>query len=442
MNLETDRYKVEYRKKVGITETENNWFTKETIEDYTLLNDLQPDTEYEVRVTGIYRTFTSHPTETKTFRTPQPRVFACGQEAPVSIPPDTKPLITAMVGQRWKIGQFEMEVVSVQGGSGVFTGIGAVIIPYLGFRVYSKFEKLKVNENQEVVQGDVIALSEDWEVFKQNWQPKDPTPDIDDVEEIPTEDSATPEFVGVEVPYEGEIDSVYLNPDGDIVIINEEGEETVIDQPVNAETGEPENTRITDSSGQQWVVDKDGNVSGSGTNGSTSETNNGAIPQNEFERLVKQVLTELKVEVSDGLTTSVASRNEKLQILERSIIDAGFSGERYLITGAQDQLIAEGFSKLFGEKPVKSQDSREEDQAIFLIEDSYVDLYEADVMLVQIRATSQQIETWDQSGFSFLVGELRQAVTNKSETERIVLEGDQEKMKLFLTEIIKSKLGI
>ncbi len=260
MNLETDRYKVEYRKKVSITETENSWFIKETIEDYTLLNDLQPDTEYEVRVAGIYRTFTSHPTETKTFRTPQPRVFACGQEAPVSIPPDTKPLITAMVGQHWKIGQFEMEVVSVQGGSGVFTGIGAVIIPYLGFRVYSKFEKLKVNENQEVVQGDVIALSEDWEVFKQNWQPEDPTPDIDDVEETPTEDSTTPEFVGVEVPYEGEIDSVYVNPDGDIVIINEEGEETLIDQPVNAETGELENTRITDSSGQQWVVDKDGNV--------------------------------------------------------------------------------------------------------------------------------------------------------------------------------------
>jgi hypothetical protein len=292
MNVETDRYKVEYRKKVNPTETENTWFVKETIEDYTLLNDLQPDTEYEVRVAGIYRTFTSHPTETKTFRTPQPRVFACGQEAPVSIPPDTKPLITAMVGQRWKIGQFEMEVVSVQGGNGVFTGIGAVIIPYLGFRVYSKFEKLKVNENQEVVQGDVIALSEDWEVFKQNWQPEDPTP-VDPVDEPTT--NAPPVFVGVEVPFEGEIDSVYVNPEGDILIINEEGEETVIDQPVNADTGEPENTRITDSNGEQWVVQRDSNTGettvtqlseGSGQSPITNSLNS-----QERRRILKEMLS-------------------------------------------------------------------------------------------------------------------------------------------------------
>jgi hypothetical protein len=132
-----------------------------------------------------------------------------------------------------------------------------------------------VNENQEVVQGDVIALSEDWEVFKQNWQPEDPTPDAPVVEEPTT--NAPPVFVGVEVPFEGEIDSVYVNPEGDIVIINEEGEETVIDQPVNAETGEPENTRITDSSGQQWVVDKDGNVTKIDSTVTTSNSSGYAV---------------------------------------------------------------------------------------------------------------------------------------------------------------------
>ncbi len=53
MSIETDRYRIEYRKKS--TGTGYTWFTIETEQDNTLIQDLEPDTEYEVRVAGILK---------------------------------------------------------------------------------------------------------------------------------------------------------------------------------------------------------------------------------------------------------------------------------------------------------------------------------------------------------------------------------------------------
>ena len=260
--LEADRYRVEYRKKVA--DTPPAWFTKETLEDNTVLNDLEPNTEYELRVANVVRNINSRYTETKTFRTLPPRVFACGQQVENITPANQKPLISPFIGQLWKIGQFDMEVVQVRGGNGTYSGIGAVIIPYLGFRVYGTFKDIKVNENREVIIGEVVALTEGIDAFKKRFEKEVPQVQIDK----PTAGGSNQPtlFEGVEVKLDKDIDSVYVDGTGTIVAVEgSTGTKTEI-KPTKGK-----DTRITDKNGEQWVVGKDGKVSKVPSGATTNE---------------------------------------------------------------------------------------------------------------------------------------------------------------------------
>lgn len=253
--LEADRYRVEYRKKLTTPEEANRaWFTKETLEDNTVLNDLEAETEYELRVANVVKNINSRYTETKTFRTLPVRVFACGQQVDNITPANQKPLISPFIGQLWKIGQFEMEVMQVRGSNGTYSGLGAVIVPYLGFRVYGTFTDIKVNENREVIVGTVVGLSEGVEAFKKRFEKEVPQVQIGD----PTATAGTNQpvlFDGVDEKTDKDLDSVYVDSKGTIVVVDSEGGQEEI-KPTKGK-----GTRITDKNGDQWIVDKDGKVS-------------------------------------------------------------------------------------------------------------------------------------------------------------------------------------
>ncbi|MCE2997789.1 MAG: fibronectin type III domain-containing protein, partial [Flammeovirgaceae bacterium] len=74
ISTETDRYRVEYRKKSN--GTGYTWFTIETTQDNALIQDLEPDTEYEVRMAGILRNQIGSYTLTKNFRTNPAREYS------------------------------------------------------------------------------------------------------------------------------------------------------------------------------------------------------------------------------------------------------------------------------------------------------------------------------------------------------------------------------
>src|SRR5690606_38370048 len=99
-----------------------------------------------------------------------PRVFACGEESPLQVPVNTQPLFSAMFGQIWKVGKFEMQVIEVSGGNGIYSGKGAMTVPYLGVQMYCTFDRISVNENMEVIAGKVVSLSKGIDGIKQNMQ--------------------------------------------------------------------------------------------------------------------------------------------------------------------------------------------------------------------------------------------------------------------------------
>ena len=306
-SLGIDRYRVEYRKKP--TGPALAWFTVETQKDNVLINDLEPGTDYEVRVVGILRNITSSYTDTKTFRTTPPRVFACGQQVANISPANTKPLITAMAGQVWKVGQFEMEVVQVRGGDGTFTGLGAVIVPYLGFRVYGTFDKIKVNEGQEVIVGEVKALSEGMEAFKKRWE-KD-VPKVETGTGGTGANGAQP-FTGVPISFTGVIDSVYVNKQGEIVAIVDKGNGKTEEQVVPTQKGK--NNRITDNAGNLYVVSKEGKVDKmpSTPNAPSAQPKQVDVSKlDDFEKLVKEVIDSVyKIKSAERDTLNKAKEKE------------------------------------------------------------------------------------------------------------------------------------
>ena len=193
-------YRVEYREADNPTA---EWFGQDVFsqEGELVITNLRPDTGYEVQVGTIRERYAGSWSEKVRFRTLAPRVMECGEAAEIEVPTNTRPLATAMVGDIFQVGQFEMIITSIRGGAGRFSGTGAVLVPYLGFRLNSTFTDLRVNENKEVIDGEVVALSEG----------------PDDVEEDAGGTDAPGEeaiLEGQELLHEGEIDSVYLNGGG------------------------------------------------------------------------------------------------------------------------------------------------------------------------------------------------------------------------------------
>jgi hypothetical protein len=270
------------------------------LEDNTVLNDLEAETEYELRVANVVKNINSRYTETKTFRTLPVRVFACGQQVDNITPANQKPLISPFIGQLWKIGQFEMEVMQVRGSNGTYSGLGAVIVPYLGFRVYGTFTDIKVNENREVIVGTVVGLSEGVEAFKKRFEKEVPQVQIGD----PTATAGTNQpvlFDGVDKKTDKDVDSVYADSKGTIVVVDAEGGQEKI------EPTKGKGTRITDKNGDQWIVDKDGKVSKvPPTATPPSNSSNGVTPPSAefdaFKKLLNEIVAEFSVEVKSKLT--------------------------------------------------------------------------------------------------------------------------------------------
>ncbi|MCF6352191.1 MAG: hypothetical protein L3J06_04180 [Cyclobacteriaceae bacterium] len=150
----------------------------------------------------------------------------------------------------------------------IFSGIGSIYNPQWGitFKVY--FENIAINELYELTDGTVHVETIGAQAYIDSFED-----DLDAQDSIPTDDE-TPEDTdtGTDIPQDtitinGIIDSVFVNPTtGDIIVITEDGTETTYEQEVNDETGEKETTLITDSQGNSWVVDGDGNVSGGNDN--------------------------------------------------------------------------------------------------------------------------------------------------------------------------------
>ncbi|ELR71732.1 hypothetical protein C900_02317 [Fulvivirga imtechensis AK7] len=305
-SLEPDGYTLEYR-------LSNNpraeWFVEELqlplnaqLADsmYVVLNNLMPQTQYEVRIGSKRGAFVSSWTETKRFTTYPPRIFACGDAQDLQQPLNTTPLISAIRGEVFTVGDFKMRLIEVKGGNGAFSGLGSIETPFLGFNMAVKFDNIRVNELYQVVAGEVIALSDGIDGLIDNWEDEDEDDGTgtDEDGSGSEDDDSEDDFDGEDITYDGEIGDVTVGDDGVITVTDEDGTAHTYEQPVDPETGEKEDVRFTDSSGDTWIVDSDGNV----TQGNDNTAEDDAISIEK--ELIKEALEYFKQEINNYLENS------------------------------------------------------------------------------------------------------------------------------------------
>ncbi|MBL6449949.1 hypothetical protein JMN32_26790 [Fulvivirga sp. 29W222] len=331
-SLEPDGYTVEYRL---ADNPQAEWFVEELqlppdaqLADsmYVVLQDLMAQTAYEVRVGSKRGAFVSSWTETKRFTTYPPRVFVCGDPQEVQQPLNTTPLISAIRGEVFTVGDFNMRLTKVTGGDGVFSGYGSVETPFLGFNLAVKFDNIRVNELYQVVDGEVIALSDGIDGLIETWE-GDGDAGSDDGDNNTDDD-----FDGVDIDFNGEISDVTVGDDGVIVVTDENGTQTTYEQETDEETGEKKSVKITDSSGDIFLIDKDGKV----TKGSRSNADNQSLGVQE--KLIVEVLEELSVEINNWLATNGKGplSEEEIRML---LLSDYFSDKAFVLKGLVDEAI-------------------------------------------------------------------------------------------------------
>ncbi|WP_185156247.1 fibronectin type III domain-containing protein [Fulvivirga kasyanovii] len=343
-SLEPDGYTVEYRL---ADNAQAEWFVEELqlppdaqLADsmYVVLQDLMPQTQYEVRIGSKRGAFVSSWTETKRFTTYPPRVFACGDPQDLQQPLNTTPLISAIRGEVFAVGDFKMRLTKVTGGDGVFSGYGSIETPFLGFNIAVKFDNIRVNELYQVVAGEVVALSDGIDGLIENWEGEDDDDGTDTEDGSGGEDDGSEDdFDGEDITYDGEIGDVTVGDDGVITVTDENGTTHTYDQPVDPETGEKKDVRFTDSSGDIWIVDKNGNVS-SGENSDNTGNSDNQQPLDVQEKLIVEVLEELSVEINNWLATNGKGplSEEEIRML---LLSDYFSDKAFVLEGLVDEAI-------------------------------------------------------------------------------------------------------
>lgn len=229
-------YRLEYRKSGGNW----NWIPLTTANARAKVFDLDPDTDYEARVHGTTNDgYTGNWSNLATFHTPPPPVINCEDVSPPATMQNFQPLTKATVGMIWQIGQFEMTVTSLQSmqsTSGQYTGQGRVLLPFGGLGIAGSFTNVTVNNNQVVVAGNVEAITKGIDKWLSQHN---------DQNDYVYDDSYV---------YNGCIDSVYTNSTNQVVIVDCDGQTHIIPNDISG------GLLITDTNGNQWVVNSDGSV--------------------------------------------------------------------------------------------------------------------------------------------------------------------------------------
>ncbi len=321
-SLEPDGYTVEYRL---ANNPQAEWHIKELptppasqLADslYVVLGNLMSQAAYEVRVGSKRGAFVSTWTETKTFTTLPPQEFACGEAQEIPQPLSTVPLQTAIRGEVFQVGEFEMRLLEVRGGNGTFSGLGAIKVDWLGMTMAVKFTNVRVNEFSQLIDGEVVAISEGIDGLIDRW--KEENPEEEGGPDGPSGNEGEEEpFAGTEIDHAGDVDSVYVNGDGEIIVVDENGTETTYEPSVDEETGEKEDTRITDENGDSWTVDKEGNVSKGGPGEGNTPDGTTEIDSVKFiqKELIREILQHYKEEINTHLENTEKGPLEEALLL-------------------------------------------------------------------------------------------------------------------------------
>ncbi|WP_047789797.1 AHH domain-containing protein [Tenacibaculum mesophilum] len=241
------KYHVQY-KRADIPDAE--WFEVYTYNTQAQISNLREGKTYMFRVGGTCNELTdfdqnysySHMSQfTMPAKDEMGSSYNCGIIPEIQID-NNDPLKNIGINETFTAGDFPVTVKQIQGGNGTFTGVGYIVVPYLGdTKIAVTFDAISINTDYQLIEGVVKTT------YDPTWG------DMGDTNDWTQGGTGNSESTEVGFP----VSDVQIDPNGDILVIGENGE--LVELPGG------EDIVITDSNGQVWAVDEEGNVTPQGT---------------------------------------------------------------------------------------------------------------------------------------------------------------------------------
>lgn len=256
-------YTVQYRVK---GQTDGKWYSSSSLFPSVDISDLQPNTTYEYQAMSTCGSFESAFGDIASVTTPDAsqKGYTCG--VPIeNFNLDPSQLIPVLkVGDVVNAGDFDVTITRVSGANGIFSGEGAVVIPFMNqVKGLVKFDNITVNNDKRMVAGFMnitgggiqvvpTGVLNAMEQLSQTMSMADSVLNVarEFLTPPPSPSNFVPDQV-VNVP--AGISKVYTDvATGSVIVVDKNGKSQSI--PLGS------NLAVTDGSGGGVIVDKKGGV--------------------------------------------------------------------------------------------------------------------------------------------------------------------------------------
>ncbi|MFZ5972425.1 MAG: hypothetical protein ACOYXA_12605, partial [Bacteroidota bacterium] len=178
-----------------------------------------------------------------------PNAFSCGDAGTVPAPDGSPPLPALFINDFIKAGGYDVVVTKATGSNGVFTGEGLAVVPWFhSAKVRVTFQNIGVNQSYQLTRGEIKSV----------WDPNSRF--MLESEKTLAEGGgkgleATLSYFEADelIEVEGVILNVFVNPNGEIVVQTNGGEQVV-------EREEGKTYALADGAGNGYLVDEEGKV--------------------------------------------------------------------------------------------------------------------------------------------------------------------------------------
>lgn len=305
-----DSYRVEYKK----TGQGFEWFQSEARNSEIKLFDLEPDTEYEVRVQARKSGYFGPYSEITKFRTQPQRILQCGETNALAQGDPGKPLLTAITGMTIDVDGMEVILIEVNPlGNGWYKGLGMVTTKLLGASFHVKFDRLFIDENRVAGFGRVDFLTRGVAELVQQQMANQKRNDLQKQQEANRQEWEGTEFHDEIIRYDDlSIESITVNDDGTLVITDNTGQTYANTEVDNILVSAPEKAVIIeDKNGDQYVVQKkDGKTGVTKVEGGGLPPLSGIPVSKDDIDLLKRALAKLKADYSSNTVNQISASYE------------------------------------------------------------------------------------------------------------------------------------
>ncbi len=341
-----------YETRHRLKDSEDEWYSDETILTYIKLYDVEYSEEYEYQIRSVCGSFYSEYSDLDYVATliDVPESFECSSDDSTLEITNTEPQPSLATGAVITAGGFEAEITSVSGSDGTFSGTCLVTIPFLNYgKVPHSFEDIEINELNQMMSGKLEAIVNPDSPFLVDLSSSDSTSTTDSTSSSSSSTDTTSTTTST-VSIEGTIDSVYTTDDGSIVVTTEDGTTTTFtqnddgtytytDENGESQTVSADDLVITDDSGNSYTASDTSSGSSSGSSDSSTSNSSETISADfsfgpvsiEFTDDISQTsdgesnTANAKIEVNVGESSSSESFTQEISLTYKTNTDGDIS---------------------------------------------------------------------------------------------------------------------